>query len=206
MPVNDVYEVTTVCYGQGQNQLNVTHYRLSSITGIEPTMAQKAAKMGAVWSAVLKAMMANTVTYKGLKFSRVEPTPTAAIIDLSGAGVGAIAGDDLPPQISGLVSLRASSAPPRVRGRFYCPQTTEVHNDTLGVPTVPYQGLMSTVGTTLTSTSTVTPGPNQCTLVPVIYRRAPFHTWYDIDQAIVRLQWATQRRRSAINRGDAPAI
>lgn len=206
MPVGDIIETACVCYGSSQNMINVLHWRVQTVTPTEPTAQEKANAISTFMATQLKSMLSGTASYKGLKYRLLAPTPTSVIISTTSSGVGTRTGDALPSQVCGLLSLRSSVAPPRVRGRLYLPQPVEADNQTSGVPSTTYVTDATTFGAGVFSTHTLTGAGGSCTIIPVIYHRAPPAAFYLIDQVIVRTAWATQRRRSAINRADVSAI
>jgi len=205
MPVGDILEFALCCYDSVQNSINVFHQRIQSVTGTEPTIPQVAASQSSLWGLQLRTVFNSTITYKGMKVRRVSPNPTGVIIDTTGTGVGALAGHALPGQLSAVISLRSSFAPPGVRGRSYVPSADEASNSATGSLEAAYTALVVTYAAFFTMTHTVTVGVNNLVLAPCIYRRTA-GTFYVIDQALVRPQWGTQRRRSRINRGDTSAI
>lgn len=206
MPVGDIIEMATVNYNQSQNEMNVLHFRLTSITGTELTAQQKADQFSTQYSTQILPLLNTSATYKGLKYRVVAPTATAVIISTAGSAAGTRAGDSLPGQVAAVLSVRSSVAPPRVRGRVYMPTPVEGDNDTTGRLTAGYITSLGTFATILRTTWTLTVAGNSVTLSYVIWRRPPIGTFYVVDQILVRPDWGTQRRRSRINRTDISAI
>ncbi len=206
MPVGDIIETAMVHYNLSQNELNVLHFRLTSIVGTELTAQQKADAISTAWGGTIQPLLSTVVGYRGLKYRVLAPTATAVIISTAGAVTGTRAGDSLPSQVSAVISLRSSLAPPRVRGRLYAPTPVEGDNDANGQPTGAYQTAVGALGTFMTSTHTLVNGGNSVVITPVIWRRPPVSAYYALDQFIVRSSWGTQRRRSRLNRSDVPAI
>lgn len=206
MPVGDIIETAMCIYNQTQNELNVLHWRLQSITGAELTAQQKADQLSTQWATAICPLLNTNASFKGLKYRLLAPVPTAVIISVAGAAAGTRAGDSLPSQVAGVLSLRSSVAPPRVRGRMYMPTAVEGDNDATGRPSAGYQAALATFGTILKSPWTLVVGGNNVTLQLVIWRRPPVSQFFGVDQVLVRPDWGTQRRRSRINRTDISAI
>jgi len=206
MAVGDVFEFASVCYGHSQNQINVFHMRVKSLTGAQLPFQTIADQISASWGGALTAVISAGTSYKGLKFRQVSAPKTAVIVSLGGAAAGAVAGDRLPTQVCGLVSLRAASAPPRTRGRIYIPSPTEGQSDANGDPTAAYVTALAAIGSYLSNDHNIIVGGQTTVLTPCLFRDGTPSFFWDITTALVRTQWATQRRRSGINRSDTSAI
>jgi hypothetical protein len=207
MAVNDVLESVSVCFGFNQNALNVAHWRVQSVGGTEPTLAEKLASISTLLRGSLKAAISASWTFNGFKGRVIRPVAGALIQDLTGAGAGTLAGDPLPPQISGVISVRSAFAPARTRGRIYLPSATEAENTTTGIPSAAYITTMTTFANLFTVDLNVAgAGGATCVLRPVLMKKTIPVNDYQITQVIVRGFWGTQRRRSRINRNDAPAL
>jgi len=196
--------VTFVRTPEGQNQTNRTHWRVVSRVGTW-SIPRTIDEMSQAWSNLLTPIIPATHTYFGGLMRRINGVKTQMIPSVIGQSVGDLAGDPLPSQVTAVISKRASSAPPRARGRFYCPSPTEGENNTTGDPSAAYLTLLEDVGDFLTFDLTLTDGAEEIVLEPVIARFSPPGTFFDawrVDQYIVRSRWGTQRRRSEINRPD----
>lgn len=207
MVLNDVMEFASVVYNANQNAINVSHWKVTNVGGTGLSLQQAADGLSTLWAAQMKPCVPNGGTYKGAKARVVFPTPTAVLISTNGAGAGTLgAGDQLPPQVASVITLRASTAPPRTRGRLYMPAPTEAENSGTGVPTAAYITACAGIRTIMQVAQVITVGANSLTLTPVLYHRKPPQATYAIDSVVSRSFWGTQRRRSGINRNDVPAI
>jgi hypothetical protein len=207
MIVNDIVEMASVCYGSNQNALNVMHLKVTAITGTGLTLQQLCTLFEAAWGPVIKPALPNAWSFHGIKCRSVFPIPTAVVTSAAVAGAGTLgAGDLLPPQTAAVITIRASTAPPRTRGRLYLPPATEAENFSTGVPTAAYATIVGGITTYLTAAHTYTAGGDSATCSFVIYHRKVPQTAYPVTSASMRGFWGTQRRRSAINRNDVPAL
>lgn len=204
--VGDIIEAAYVCFGLGQNAINVVHWRLQSITGVGATMNEIASKLSTDWAGFIKPLISTALTYRGAKVRVVSPVPTAVTLTTSGNGAGTVAGDPLPAQVAYVLSLRSSLAPPRTRGRIYLPATGESSNDATTTPTAGYVTNVNLLAVDLQVNKTVVGAGGNSVLMPVLFHRKPPQAFYQITASINRTSWGTQRRRSSINRGDVPAI
>lgn len=206
MAVGDVFEFASVCYTGSQNQINVFHMRVLSLVGAQLPFQTIADQISGSWGSVITTAISNLTTYKGIKFRQVSAPKTAVIITTNGQANGTLTGDRLPLQVSGLVSLRAASAPPRTRGRIYVPSPVEGQNDANGNPTAGYQTILASIGSYLIADHNIVVGAQTTVLRPVLFRDGTPSFFFDLTTSIVRANWATQRRRSGINRNDTSAI
>jgi len=204
--VGDIVEAAYVCYGLGQNAINVVHWRIQSQTGTGATMQEIANKLSTDWGALIKPLITASLTYRGAKVRIVSPVPTSVTLTTSGNGNGTVAGDPLPAQVAFVLSLRASGAPPRSRGRLYLPATGESSNDATTTPTAGYVTNVNALAADLLANKTVVGAGGNSVLMPCLFHRAPPQAFYQFTAAINRTSWGTQRRRSSINRNDVPAI
>jgi len=196
--------VTFVRTPEGQNQTNRTHWKVASRAGTWP-IPRTVDLMSQEWSDILLPVIPATHTYYGALMRRINGVKTQLIPSIIGQSVGDLMGDPLPSQVSAVISKRASSAPPRARGRFYCPSPTEAENNATGDPSAAYLTALEDLGDFLSLDLTLTDGADNIVLSPVIARFDPPGTFFDaweVDQYIVRSRWGTQRRRSEINRPD----
>lgn len=206
MAVGDILEVRFAERSQdNQNAFQVRHYRVASITGTEPSNAQYAAALSPLFASAWKPTASNRWVYWGCKCRRRLPNPTADSISYVGSGAGTLtAAIGLPPQLCGLISLRASTAPPKTRGRAYFPPG---ESSSLTTPPIQWStaqvNLYNVVGAFLIAQQVITPiGGVSSTIVPVVF--SPKHlAGYDTTQAITVVPVATQRRRSNTTRTDA---
>jgi len=205
----DILEMVTFCRtAEGQNQQNRTFWACTAITGGGILLTEAAATFSQDWSDLFVPIIPTTHSYLGLKLRRFHPTihRTQFINSIVGQGAGDLTDHPLPSQVCGLISKRASSAPPRHRGRFYVPSTSEVFNDTTGDPTAAYATALVDLNAYLRTPVTQTGAGGTATFEPRIVQLHEetgdlVDSWL-VDSCLTRSRWATQRRRSEINRPD----
>lgn len=189
-----------------QTAFNVSHWQCTALTGAATTDTDALLGLQTPVAAKTKDVMSNKALYYGTDIQRVYPgTPTIPVSDLGAQAVGNRAGDHLPPQVAGLVTLRTALAGRAYRGRKYIPFVSEDDSDINGHPTAAILILMQALASVYASVTVVNNAgaTGTATLTPVIYNRAA-HTTQPITSYIARSSWATQRRRSDINRSDSP--
>jgi hypothetical protein len=205
LAVGTILEVAYYCrLATKQNAINVMHYRVDTLIPDPITMEQVADAFSGNAGPAYRPMLFNGNSYDGCKVRIPGPLGTAAVISRASAGVGTSAGaGQAPTQLCVVASLRAATAPARVRGRQYFGGFTKDDIDISGDPTL---GLQTSVNVILNATAinplVLTIAAANYTFVPVIYRRATLIS-YPVTSRVVRLYFGTQRRRSEINRGDA---
>lgn len=209
MALNDILEcrVFTQHNPTTQVQVAVRHYKVTVVgPGGEPSMNDYAGSLATDWAAHIKPIVTNSWTFRGVQVRRIRPTETAAVMSVNGQGTGTRVELDLPTQIAYLFSLRAATAPTKVRGRFYLSGFAEIDNNGTGGVEVAVTTLTNTMGTFLqTNRAIAGVGGTSSTLTNVVY--SPKHLeGYPITQVLRYTRWATQRRRSGINRGDSTPI
>jgi len=202
--VGDVLEFRTICRGPNQsNQVNVRHYRVMSIAGSGLTDQQIGDQFGILFASYIKPVLNVQATYQGLFVRRVYPSVGVQTSSIQNAGAGTRAGAPNPNMVCGITTLRASSAPPRRRGRVYWPVCSQADVLTTGDPSGTYQTALANATLALYATdSTLTVGANNVVIRPVIFHRAQPQANYDITSYLTRTYFATQRRRSTVHGGD----
>ncbi len=206
MAINDLHECVTCNFGLSQNQLNVTHWKVVAETGTGCTQQELADGMSTLWGVVYAPIMTSSLVYKGLKWRRLSPAPTASLVSVIGSAVGTLAGNPLPTQCSAVLTVRGASAPPKTRGRFYCPSPTAAQIDAFGKLTAAYLILLAGPQNFLVNFHVITGAGGTATLDGRIYHKKAPVADYAITSAIARPAFGTQRRRSEINRGDTSAV
>jgi len=205
LAVGDKLEVVLVCRLGGQDGLIVRHYDVQAITGASLDISQVPDTISTDLGGPLKACMSDQAEYRGVRVRRLAPGATDVFTSALGNGPGTSASDVLPTQASGLISLRTGFAGRSKRGRAYVPFPSEAFNDADGHPTAAYKGLLNTFGTALRTNILAVVGADGVELDPVI-RSKLLDSYFSITSHLVRAEFATQRRRSQINRGDLPPI
>lgn len=200
---NDILEVKGFNKDATQQAVNVWHYFVSGITGASLTDQQVCTALSAQVAPLYKALQSVGSSYLGLRLQRIRPgTVPAAVISTSGTGAGTAAGGPLPSMASILLSKRTNLAGRANRGRLYLPFISDLFLS--GTATVTAGGVTAATNwsNAMFATITVTIGGDAVTLQPVINNRDPAGTVFMTSVAI-RDNFATQRRRSLINKGDS---
>lgn len=186
-----------------QNAINVCHFRVSATGGSSLTDETVATSLAAGVAPLYKAWMPSTALHLGIRLQIIQPLPVPiAITNTSQAGVGARAADAMSPQTAIVVTKRTALAGRQYRGRVYYPFWAEDQNDANGRPTAGGLVLADNANNYLFTNKSIVVGPNSVNLVPVVYRRIN-STGTDIVAFVSRDRWATQRRRSQINKADS---
>jgi len=208
MADNDVYESNH--YTRHAEQVCVLRHfwRVTNTLGTGATQVQIAAAVDGAIASPLKALMASSAEYLGTKCSKIFPTPRTFATDVfTSTGFGGVAGDPVPRQSRGIVTLTTANAGRSWRGRRYIPFPSETSNDSDGTPTGPYLTALDTLGTALITTLVgVGGGGNTCDLEPVLAKLTYVgHVLNSITMKsfagrISRNRWATQRRSGSYGR------
>lgn len=200
--VNDIYEARIVSTYGVQSAINVRHYQVTTKAGTGATDLQFAQALDGVFAAEVKALMNVSATYRGVGVRRIVPAPVSLETStIANAGAGTTAGDALPLQIAGVISLRTLFGGRRYRGRLYVPFASESDSDGNGNPQAGYIAAMATFAASLRATFVPGGGGNTNTFVPGIYSRSgSFIT--AILSTLQRASWGTMRSRGGFGRAN----
>jgi len=203
MAVDDTFEHRMVFrHTQSQNGVLVKCWRITVQSGARPTMLEIGTSIETRLLNPLLACISSAWTYQGYKIRMVYPNPSQIVPLAHSAVGGSLIGESLPPQVASLVSLRSTVAPPRVRGRMYVPCATETESGS-GVPLAVLTNSLATLADLLLTEMTVNgAGGTSCIMRCGISPQKSRLFFYPFDVRNVRTRFATQRRRSAINRPD----
>lgn len=198
----DIYEVKHYCVLGAQAGIMVSHWLVSAVAGTGATDQTIADGFSNSFATQIRALLASAATYVGATAQKIRPLPIAVFAQSTqGAGVGALLGDAMPGQVSGLFTLRTALAGRANRGRKYVPFPSEQVNDTNGTPTVAYLSSLTALRTLFTAGATAGSGGNTVNMDPVIYHRTAGTTTL-ITGGFNRTKWATQRRRGSLAAAD----
>lgn len=183
-------------YDQTEAAYIVRHYRVSAVAGASRDEQQIAESLFTTFAGIFPPVIAALWDFTSCTVQKLRPLPIgAAQVSTAASTPGGRAGDILPAQTCGLISLRTALAGRANRGRSYIPRPVEGDNTANGNPAALYLGALVGVRDGLIASRLVTNGVDSATLLPVIYHRLT-GTSTDITAGIVRGYWATQRRRS----------
>lgn len=200
--VGDTIEVTMWSQDSEQAGLCVFHYRvITAPVGLVKLSAAPGAMFTAL-SAPFAGCMSLNASVHGFIVKRVRPgIPTIPYFSTSFSIPGTLTGDQLPRQVSGLMTKRTGSPGKSGRGRIYVPFPTEVMSSSAGEPTGPYSTLLGTLRTAMLANVNVVDGINTAILSPAVFSRT-----LGIDSLMTditaRTHWATQRRRGSLGRSN----
>lgn len=191
----DILEARFVCFVPNQVGINVRHYGVSGVIGA-PTGVDVADYLDGVFESFYKSCISSQATYRGCGVKRLLAVPSAEDIGIANAGIGTGAGDLLPKQTCGLITLRTGLPGRGFRGRVYVPFPAEDDNDTDSTPTAAYITLLTAFGTQLKTVlpMVISVGVTEATLTPLVYHRL-LGLGTAITQGTPRDRWASQRRR-----------
>lgn len=198
--VGSVYRIRTVCSLPNQIAEQVTHWYVSAIAGTGATDQDIANAADAFFGPITKALLTALATYRGCGVQRINlpPLPVEAVAT-NQAGVGSLAGDLLPLQVSGLLSLRTPLAGKSNRGRVYLPWPTEGQNGPTGLPNAGYLTLLGSYATTILAPFVAGGGGNTNNLQLVVWSRKLLAKQL-VSSIVPNQAWATQRRRGTLGR------
>jgi len=202
--IGDRLKVTVVCSAGSQFSQNVLHYVILSSTGAGPRDDLIADPLSAAMADRYKPLLCAGARYEGLKLQRVDPTPTQPFVTTFEAGVGTVLGDLLPPQTCGLIKKKSSVAGPTGRGRIYIPFPGEASCTSAGFVHADYTIELEAFGTDLLVNNIVLTYTGGTATISCHLAKPPYDSpsVKDITAYVASARWATQRRRSFVNRGD----
>lgn len=201
--LNDKVQARFYCNQQNQQAINVINFRVKAVTGANQTDAAIADLLSTTFAPSYKDWMTGAQFYEGLRFQVMGPIKLPYVASVSGAGAGVGLGTNLPSQVAVDVRLKSATFGRRAQGRMYLP----FWNTTF----LTQPGYLANTGVTkaanlatilLGDINLVNAGGDITTLRAQIWSKK-FNQFYDIDNAQVITAFATQRRRSNINRPDA---
>jgi len=145
-------------------------------------------------------LLSAAATFRGITVALLEAgAPPFQRSTLAGVA-GDVAGDPLPRQTCGMVTLRSTVGGRAGRGRIYLPFPSETHNQTPdGVPTGAYVTAAQTLGEVFVGQQVITVGVDQLRL-DWILKPSPLlpggpHLF--LATALARQRWATQKSRGS---------
>lgn len=197
--LNEVIQISQYVLDANQLAINRIAYQVTAVTGTGATWTEIATIQSGVIAPALKALLANTATYRGLGVVSLSNPVFATNYSNNGTGVGTAGAVPLPKQTAGLVSTYTSLHGRRQRGRVYLPFPAATDNTADGVPTAGYATRVATwVALALAPFNVIGAGGNTG-LAPCIWHRTT-HNSDLITLNIIRSVWATQKRRSDYGR------
>lgn len=192
------------------NQLGVMrrHWLIAAVTAGGVTDLDIAAARDNPISVALLPCLATAAEFRGISWQiRWSPTSTIPFIrqfGTGGQGVGTgAAGDPMPKQVAGIISIRTPLAGTKYRGRMFVPFPSEGANDPDQQPSAAYVALLDTLASLWVGVETVIVGAGSADIIPIIWHQndpepplnIPQPSYHEIESASGKLYWGTQRRR-----------
>lgn len=205
--INEVFELAFICRLGTQNIVNVVHMQCTNVVGVSPTDKEIVDRFSSDMSGKYKDIFSNLCRYEGARMRAIKPNPREAVVSTVGNGPGNHASESLPGQACGLIAWTTGVASRMARGRTYLPPPAEDNNVSSGMPDALARQNITSWGVALSTPWTISPAAGvSASFKLCIYSRklaSPFH----VIAFTTRLAYATQRRRSQVNRPDqAPTI
>jgi hypothetical protein len=191
------------CGASGVQQgINVLHFQVNSVAAPGVTDQDMATSMDAALAAPYKAYLPTSCEYLGLRVQIIRPNLKPAVIAIGNRGIGTEASDQLPSQATLLLSPRTAVAGRKGRGRCFLPFWGKAASTIAGGPTGAAVALAQTVSNILYGARVLNAGAFACNIIPVLVSRNAPLTQIPVTSVLIRTAWATQRRRSKINKPD----
>jgi len=202
--IGDVYQVKFFLKLAPQFGINIRHFQITAQTApfTETDFANAISKH---FASRYKPLMGMISTYFGISTQKgVAGSWVPQAVSSHSRGLGLAAGETLPAQATGLITLRDGMPGRAGRGRIYVPFPTEDHNVSgvgLPSPNVAYVGLLNNLGLQMT-TSVI-----QHVDVPAHTAQLEGQIWHrgtgfftEILEFTSQVKWATQKRRGSYGR------
>lgn len=199
--VNNILEMKLYARCQGQTSITVRHYRCTALAGTGRLDTDCVSALDGKFATPFKECLCTDAQYLGTSLQIIKSIRRGLVYTTVSTGDGQYAGEPLPKQTAGLITLRTEEATRAGRGRMYIPFPAEGANHSDAKPTGAYLDALHNFALLVDDTVVVVSGANSVTLVPVIYHRATLGTT-NITEAVERTYWGTQRRRSDVAGGD----
>lgn len=196
----NILECVFYCRYSSQTSANVRHYACVSHTGIGLDQLSIMEVISGAIALRMRDCISQNAEYYGMKATIIAPAGPAPLVTNEGRAVGNISGDVLPPQTAGLLTLRTGQIGRSARGRMYLAFPAEPDNILGAVPSTAYVLAANLLAAQVLLARSIV-APNGGTIEPCIWSRKTL-TRQIVTTAFARDRWATQRRRSLINRGD----
>lgn len=212
--LSDILEVRAYVFdpvSPVQIGINVHHYRVTGISNGGCSQGQIAGTFDASLAALMKPLITDNVTYRGILVQKVWPKPVVtAEGSAANAGPGTGGATAMPTQVSPLIKKVTAKAGRAFRGRTYIPFPPMAAATAQGNMTAGYNITMQSLAAYLRGVITVTVVTVQTVLQPVIWHRngygqPPVNIGGndDVTDTFAMTLFATQRRRGNYGRVNA---
>jgi len=206
----DIVRLDLYCKCETQQSITRLKYRVLNTVGLGITDQDACDQLSAVAGALLKDWMSPNAAYLGCRFQIERLVKRPYVSSIVGAGSGAVVGLTLPSQASGLIKWKTALTGRTERGRSYLPFLSDVYLG--GTNSVDAAGLVKldnfaqfyAIAITLNDGmgnsnqfQGIIDSKGSPSHVPPIPAHASDVTGYQVVK-----RFATQRRRSNINKSD----
>lgn len=185
--------------------LNISYFQTGVVTGVAPDLGQLTTAFEAFMAPKMKAVIANTASWRGLGLTVITPTPSLEQTSVATAGPGGGGITQQPREVSGIITLR-SPFPGRVnRGRMYVPFPATAWIDTDTTPTAAYVTALNAIGGVFVGPTVITIGGGvSVQLSGVIRHKNPALFPTAITSFTSQKKWAVQHRRGDYGKPNIP--
>jgi len=196
---NDLVACRVWCQDLEQASVNTFNFLITNVTG-NPVLGDLATDLQTFMAAAIKALINNGATYKGFQLGLPLRIPQPVWEPYTtGTGIGTAGANALPRQACGLFTHITAYSGPANRGRTYLPFPSTTDDAASGVPNSSYQTRVATLTGNLLSVGAIGSGGNTATATWVVHSRV-HGTSRQVDTAIFRTAWATQKKRGTYGR------
>lgn len=202
--VGDIIQARIRLRATSQLAMNVLHYRVIAVAGGGLSVSQMAQDIGLQFYAVYKFWMPANADYHSTQVQNLTfPASVQAQDDLILPGIAA--GNMVPRQVSGLISLSTNTAGRRERGRIYVGFPSSAYVDANGELTAAGLVILSNIASVVGPGLVVTAGAASTNLQLVIRHPdvpgpPPIVNGSDVTTVRAEEGLATQRRRGDFGR------
>jgi hypothetical protein len=210
MALLDPWMLRVYCYQPTNLQLGVNTFFFHTIAEVGTGASTVSVATG--WDAILaplyKAWLPATSRYYGVEAQYLIPPINVPVTTNANAGVGTAAGNNLPNQASGLISIRTQLAGPKYRGRAYIPFPAASNADVQGDLTPAAAVLLQAIATAVNTNTVFGGGGNTSTLALCVRHRTnkgvkpALFGYQEAVTATADQLFATQRRRGQFGRSN----
>jgi len=200
--IGGVVRHITYCTYPSQVATNKRDWQCVSLTGGSSVgSAATITELDTLFAGLVKPCMTADADYYGSQLYYQTPVgaPPRPESFIGNAGPGSDAGEALPLQTSGLISLYSDTLGKTGQGRIYVPFPSIDSQGTDSTPDALYNVDLSNLATSLITPRTVTDGAVTAIFNPVLYKPGGAPP-LQLTRAVPRDAWATQRRRGNFGR------
>jgi hypothetical protein len=203
MVFDDIYEVTVCSRAGGQNGLNVRHCHVTAVSSTPMTDLMFANRLRSTLADELPELLSVQAEFMGVIVKKIWPQLGQPIKSEGGPIEGDVLGDMMAPQTAGLIRFTTATGGPQGRGRMYVPFAAESDSINEGRPHASYVTRLDALGLLFVGSQTYTTVDLESATVEwVLWERATA-SFRVVTGRRARSEWATQRRRNYLGKGDA---